>query len=41
MIAHQFLSVNTHGTKIIIYNLWEDAHGQVELDFESDDQVSS
>lgn len=28
------------GTKVIIYNLWEDEHGRVELDFESDRHVS-
>jgi len=28
-----------HGTRIIIYNLWEDDQGQLELDFESDRHV--
>jgi len=28
-----------HGTKIILYNLWEDDQGQVELDFETDRYV--
>jgi hypothetical protein len=29
------------GTKVIIYNLWEDDQGQVELDFDTDCFVSS
>lgn len=29
------------GTKVIIYNLWEDEQGQVELDFDSERYVSS
>lgn len=28
-----------HGTRIIIYNLWEDDHGQLELDFDADAYV--
>lgn len=29
-----------HGTRIIIYNLWEDDEGQLELDFDTDPHVS-
>lgn len=29
-----------HGTRIIIYNLWEDDQGLLELDFDSDKHVS-
>ncbi|XP_024397370.1 protein MICRORCHIDIA 7 isoform X2 [Physcomitrium patens] len=32
----QFFGMTEKGTKVIIYNLWEDEHGRVELDFESD-----
>ena len=27
------------GTRIIIYNLWEDDHGLLELDFDADPHV--
>lgn len=29
------------GTRIIIYNLWEDGQGLLELDFDSDKHVST
>jgi hypothetical protein len=29
------------GTRIIIYNLWEDDQGDLELDFDADVHVSS
>lgn len=29
-----------HGTRVIVYNLWEDDQGQLELDFEADKHVS-
>lgn len=28
-----------HGTRVIIYNLWEDDQGQLELDFDEDSHV--
>lgn len=28
-----------HGTRVIIYNLWEDDQGQLELDFDADPHV--
>ncbi|KAL6493512.1 Protein MICRORCHIDIA 6 [Orobanche gracilis] len=28
--------IGPHGTKIIIYNIWHDAEGKIELDFDSD-----
>jgi len=28
-----------HGTRIIIYNLWEDDEGMLELDFDTDPHV--
>ena len=31
--------MNFQGTKIILFNLWEDDEGQLELDFESDPYV--
>lgn len=30
-----------HGTRIIIYNLWEDDRGLLELDFDADGHVST
>ena len=36
----QFVGMKDHGTKIVLYNLWEDDQGQPELDFEYDPYVS-
>ncbi|KAL9231583.1 hypothetical protein vseg_006794 [Gypsophila vaccaria] len=35
-LLQQFNLMKGHGTRIIIYNLWEDDQGQLELDFDSD-----
>ncbi|KAI7725958.1 hypothetical protein M8C21_000921, partial [Ambrosia artemisiifolia] len=35
-LLKQFIDVGEHGTKIIIFNLWLNDDGKVELDFESD-----
>ncbi|KAJ3697246.1 hypothetical protein LUZ61_000951 [Rhynchospora tenuis] len=35
-LLNQFSSIEDHGTRIIIYNLWEDDYGLLELDFDSD-----
>ncbi|KAL4566700.1 hypothetical protein LXL04_030822 [Taraxacum kok-saghyz] len=35
-LLKQFDHMKDHGTRIIIYNLWEDDQGQLELDFETD-----
>ena len=35
----QFNLIENHGTRVIIYNLWEDDQGQLELDFGSDQHV--
>lgn len=35
----QFDDIGSHGTKIIIYNLWFGDDGNTELDFESDTEV--
>ncbi|KAF9622346.1 hypothetical protein IFM89_031149 [Coptis chinensis] len=32
-LLHQFSMMKDHGTRIIIYNLWEDDQGELELDF--------
>uniref|UniRef100_A0A7I4BZY0 Morc S5 domain-containing protein n=1 Tax=Physcomitrium patens TaxID=3218 RepID=A0A7I4BZY0_PHYPA len=32
----QFTGMKDHGTKIVLYNLWEDDQGQLELDFDTD-----
>ena len=36
----QFGSIGEQGTRIIIYNLWEDDEGELELDFDADANVS-
>ncbi|KAG5155541.1 hypothetical protein JHK82_013510 [Glycine max] len=35
-LLRQFNLVKDHGTRVIIYNLWEDDQGQLELDFDED-----
>lgn len=35
-LLRQFNLVKDHGTRVIIYNLWEDDQGQLELDFDAD-----
>ncbi|XP_076906352.1 protein MICRORCHIDIA 6-like [Bidens hawaiensis] len=35
-LLKQFDDVGSHGTKVIIYNLWLDGDGNMELDFETD-----
>lgn len=35
----QFDDIGPHGTKIVIYNLWFNDDGNVELDFNSDPEV--
>jgi hypothetical protein len=35
----QFADVDSHGTKVVIYNLWMNYDGLLELDFEDDDEV--
>ncbi|KAJ6970814.1 hypothetical protein D5086_028556 [Populus alba] len=35
-LLRQFNLMSDHGTRIIIYNLWEDDQGLLELDFDSD-----
>ncbi|KAL3628230.1 Protein MICRORCHIDIA 6 [Castilleja foliolosa] len=35
-LLKQFDEIGPHGTKIIIYNLWHNDEGKMELDFESD-----
>ncbi|KVH98226.1 Histidine kinase-like ATPase, ATP-binding domain-containing protein, partial [Cynara cardunculus var. scolymus] len=38
-LLKQFDDVGSHGTKIIIYNLWLDGEGNMELDFDSDPEA--
>lgn len=40
-LPSQFTGMKDHGTKIVLYNLWEDDQGQLELDFDTDPCVSS
>lgn len=35
----QLDTLNDHGTRIVIYNLWETDSGEPELDLESDPHV--
>ncbi|OIW18278.1 hypothetical protein TanjilG_31418 [Lupinus angustifolius] len=35
-LLRQFNLMKDHGTRVIIYNLWEDDQGQLELDFDID-----
>uniref|UniRef100_A0ACD5UPJ8 Uncharacterized protein n=1 Tax=Avena sativa TaxID=4498 RepID=A0ACD5UPJ8_AVESA len=35
-LLEQFTSIKEHGTRVIIYNLWEDDQGDLELDFDAD-----
>ncbi|WCJ36307.1 Histidine kinase- DNA gyrase B- and HSP90-like ATPase family protein [Euphorbia peplus] len=35
-LLRQFTVMSDHGTRIIIYNLWEDDQGLLELDFDTD-----
>lgn len=35
-LLNQFETVGSHGTRVVIYNLWQDEDGNMELDFESD-----
>ncbi|KAJ7534895.1 hypothetical protein O6H91_12G009100 [Diphasiastrum complanatum] len=35
-LLNQFSGMKDHGTKIIVYNLWEDDEGKLELDFDAD-----
>ncbi|KAJ3675812.1 hypothetical protein LUZ60_004854 [Juncus effusus] len=35
-LLDQFRTLNEHGTRIVIYNLWLDDQGQLELDFDED-----
>lgn len=37
-LLKQFDDIGPHGTKVIVYNLWLNDDGQIELDFESDKQ---
>ena len=36
----QFEDVGSHGTKVLIYNLWMDDDDLLELDFDDDDEVT-
>ncbi|KAK1435724.1 hypothetical protein QVD17_01491 [Tagetes erecta] len=37
-LLKQFDNMKDQGTRIIIYNLWEDDQGQLELDFDADEE---
>ncbi|KAJ0972540.1 hypothetical protein J5N97_020499 [Dioscorea zingiberensis] len=35
-LLQQFIKMNEQGTRVVIYNLWEDDQGKLELDFDAD-----
>ncbi|XP_039133369.1 protein MICRORCHIDIA 7-like [Dioscorea cayenensis subsp. rotundata] len=35
-LLQQFSKMKDHGTRVVIYNLWEDDQGKLELDFDAD-----
>ncbi|KAG2565609.1 protein MICRORCHIDIA 2-like isoform X2 [Panicum virgatum] len=37
-LLQQFQDVGSHGTKVLVYNLWMNDDGLLELDFEDDDE---
>ncbi|XP_019457086.1 PREDICTED: protein MICRORCHIDIA 6-like isoform X2 [Lupinus angustifolius] len=37
-LLDQFLDIGSHGTKIILYNLWCNGDGNLELDFDTDQE---
>lgn len=39
LLLVQFEDVGTHGTKVLIYNLWMNDTSLLELDFDDDDEV--
>ena len=39
-LVWQFDNVGSHGTKVIIYNLWLNSDAKLELDFDSDAEVN-
>lgn len=39
-LNEQFDDIGHHGTKVIVFNLWLNDDGEMELDFESDEKVS-
>lgn len=40
MVEEQFSDIGPHGTKIIVFNLWSNDDGVLELDFDSKEEVS-
>ena len=40
MIEEQFGDIGPHGTKIVVFNLWSNDNGVLELDFDSKEEVS-
>lgn len=36
----QFSDIGPHGTKIVVFNLWSNDYGDLELDFDIDEKVS-
>lgn len=37
-LLNQFRDIGTHGTKIVVFNLWFNSAGETELDFTTDDK---
>ncbi|KAM0883788.1 hypothetical protein ACQ4PT_031413 [Festuca glaucescens] len=38
-MVHRFEDIDSHGTKVVIYNLWMNDDGLLELDFDDDDEA--
>jgi hypothetical protein len=41
VVVVQFDDIREHGTKIIVFNLWLNDDGDMELDFDSNEKVSN
>ena len=39
-LSVQFKDIKSHGTKVVIYDLWMNDDGLLELDFDDDDEVN-
>jgi hypothetical protein len=40
MVDEQFCDIGPHGTKIIVFNLWSNGDGNLELDFDTNPEVT-
>jgi hypothetical protein len=40
VVDEQFKDIGPHGTKIIVFNLWSNDDGDLELDFDTNPEVT-